>query len=47
MAIADLLQDVKDLKSTLSNTAGGALQNPLGKMAGNTADDATSDFTGR
>ncbi|KAF2171610.1 hypothetical protein M409DRAFT_63252 [Zasmidium cellare ATCC 36951] len=40
-------EDVKDLKQTGSNAAGGALQNPLGKLAGNTADDATKDFTGR
>lgn len=40
-------EDVKDLKKGLSNAAGGALQNPLGKFAGQTGDDATRDFTGR
>lgn len=45
--VTDEMQEAKDLKQTLNNAAGGALQNPLGKMAGNTADDTTSDFTGR
>lgn len=40
-------EDVKELKSGLSNLGGGALQNPLGKFAGDSADDATKDFTGR
>ncbi|TKA23023.1 hypothetical protein B0A50_07241 [Salinomyces thailandicus] len=40
-------QDVKELKQSLSNVSGGALQNPLGKMTGDAADDATRDFTGR
>ncbi|KAF2221659.1 hypothetical protein BDZ85DRAFT_274645 [Elsinoe ampelina] len=40
-------QDVKDLKKGISNLAGGALQNPLGKQAGNTADRLTSPLTGR
>jgi len=40
-------KDVKDLKQGISNIAGGSLQNPLGKFAGNTADDTTKDFTGR
>ncbi|KAF2096621.1 hypothetical protein NA57DRAFT_58524 [Rhizodiscina lignyota] len=40
-------QELKDLKKGISNAGGGALQNPLGKLAGDTADDATRDFTGR
>jgi hypothetical protein len=40
-------EDVKDLKSTLSNLGGGALQNPLGEKGGDLADDLTSPFTGR
>ncbi|CAK4031388.1 hypothetical protein B0A55_01704 [Lecanosticta acicola] len=40
-------EDVKEFKKSLGNVAGGALQNPLGKTAGNTADDATKVFTGR
>ncbi|KAH9826251.1 hypothetical protein Tdes44962_MAKER03635 [Teratosphaeria destructans] len=40
-------REVKELKQGISNAVGGGLQNPLGKFAGNTADDATKDFTGR
>ncbi|KAF4556059.1 Hypothetical protein D9617_2g060260 [Elsinoe fawcettii] len=40
-------QDVKDLKKGISNVAGGALQNPLGKQAGETTDRLTSPLTGR
>ncbi|KAF2436540.1 hypothetical protein EJ08DRAFT_644875 [Tothia fuscella] len=40
-------QDVKDLKSTLGNLGGGAVQNPLGDRGGDLADDLTSPFTGR
>ncbi|KAF2723258.1 hypothetical protein K431DRAFT_344825 [Polychaeton citri CBS 116435] len=40
-------KDVQDVKKGLANAVGGSLQNPLGKAAGNTADDATRDFTGR
>ncbi|KAK5130054.1 hypothetical protein LTR08_002528 [Meristemomyces frigidus] len=40
-------KDIQDLNKGLSNAAGGALQNPLGKFTGNTADDLTSGFTGR
>ncbi|GAB7332478.1 hypothetical protein MBLNU13_g04275t2 [Cladosporium sp. NU13] len=40
-------KDVKELKTGVGNAAGGALQNPLGKFAGNTADDLTKPLTGR
>ncbi|KAK5120415.1 hypothetical protein LTR85_006354 [Meristemomyces frigidus] len=40
-------EEVKELQKGLGNSLGGSLQNPLGKFAGNTADDATKDFTGR
>ncbi|PSK60552.1 hypothetical protein C1H76_4446 [Elsinoe australis] len=40
-------QDVKELKKGISNLAGGALQNPLGKETGNVADRLTSPLTGR
>ncbi|KAK3625629.1 hypothetical protein LTR56_015398 [Elasticomyces elasticus] len=40
-------QEIKDVQKGLGNLGGGALQNPLGKFAGNTADDATKGFTGR
>lgn len=40
-------QELKDLKKGVSNLGGGALQNPLGKFAGDTADDASSPMTGR
>ncbi|TKA82269.1 hypothetical protein B0A55_01704 [Friedmanniomyces simplex] len=40
-------QDVKELQKGLGNVLGGGMQNPLGKFAGNSADDATKDFTGR
>ena len=39
--------ELKELKGGVSNAAGGALQNPLGKLAGDAADDATSPATGR
>lgn len=40
-------QDVRNLKRNLGNTLGGAVQNPLGEHAGETADGLTSPFTGR
>ncbi|KAK4550040.1 hypothetical protein LTR36_003007 [Oleoguttula mirabilis] len=40
-------EDIKELQKGLGNVAGGGLQNPLGKFAGNLGDDATKDFTGR
>lgn len=40
-------QDIKDVKKGVSNLAGGSLNNPLGKFAGDSADDATRPFTGR
>lgn len=42
-----IFQDVKELKQGLGNAVGGGLQNPLGKQAGNTADDLTKPLTGR
>lgn len=39
--------ELKELKGGVSDAAGGALQNPLGKAAGNAADDATRPATGR
>ena len=40
-------QEINELRDGISNTAGGALQNPIGKLAGNTADDASRPVTGR
>ncbi|KAL1637088.1 hypothetical protein SLS56_000744 [Neofusicoccum ribis] len=40
-------ENVKDLKKGLGNLAGGSVNNPLGKFAGDSADDATRPFTGR
>lgn len=40
-------QELEELKGGLSDAAGGALQNPLGKFAGDAADDATRPATGR
>ncbi|KAH7076432.1 hypothetical protein BKA63DRAFT_489762 [Paraphoma chrysanthemicola] len=40
-------EDVKQLKKTLGNAAGGVTNNPLGEQAGETADRLTSPFTGR
>jgi len=40
-------KDVRELKKGVGNAAGGALQNPLGGFAGNTADDVTKPLTGR
>ena len=40
-------KEAKDIQKGLSNALGGALQNPLGKEAGNTGDNLTSSFTGR
>ncbi|KAF2231145.1 hypothetical protein EV356DRAFT_535718 [Viridothelium virens] len=40
-------KDVKDLQKGLGNALGGALQNPLGKQAGDTGDKVTSPLTGR
>lgn len=35
------------MKDGVGNALGGAMKNPLGKFAGNTADDATAPATGR
>jgi hypothetical protein len=40
-------EDVKNLKKGLGNIAGDSVNNPLGKFAGDTGDDATRPFTGR
>ncbi|THX51039.1 hypothetical protein D6D06_07608 [Aureobasidium pullulans] len=40
-------KDVNQLKSGVGNLVGGALQNPLGKEAGNVGDTITSPLTGR
>jgi hypothetical protein len=40
-------EDIKNLKQGISNLAGGAMQNPLGEQAGETADRLTSPLTGR
>jgi hypothetical protein len=40
-------QDIKDLKSSLSNLAGGATRNRAGEKAGDLGDDLTKSFTGR
>lgn len=40
-------QDVKELKSTLGNIGGGAMQNPIGEGGGELADKITSPLTGR
>lgn len=40
-------KDIQELRDGLGNAAGGLLQNPLGKQAGNTADQLTGSFTGR
>ncbi|CAN9311063.1 unnamed protein product [Alternaria alternata] len=40
-------EDVKNLKQGISNLAGGAMQNPIGEQAGETADRLTSPLTGR
>jgi len=40
-------QDVKNLKKGISNLAGGAMQNPIGEQAGESADRLTSPLTGR
>lgn len=40
-------QDVQDLKKGIGNALGGSLKNPLGKFAGDSADDATKPMTGR
>ncbi|KAK7064676.1 hypothetical protein R3P38DRAFT_3165697 [Favolaschia claudopus] len=40
-------KDVKEIRQGVANLAGGALQNPLGKQAGDTADTLTSPLTGR
>ncbi|KAF2146671.1 uncharacterized protein K452DRAFT_282848 [Aplosporella prunicola CBS 121167] len=40
-------KDVKEVKKGLGNLAGGSLQNPVGKFAGDTADEATRPLTGR
>jgi hypothetical protein len=38
---------MNELKSGVGNLVGGALQNPLGKQAGETSDSLTSPLTGR
>jgi len=40
-------KEINDLKSGVGNAAGGVLQNPLGKFAGNAGDEVTRPFTGR
>lgn len=40
-------EDVKNIRDGVGNLAGGSLNNPLGKMAGDAGDDITSPFTGR
>ncbi|CAD0098240.1 unnamed protein product [Aureobasidium mustum] len=40
-------KDVNEIKSGVGNLAGGALQNPLGKQAGEAGDTLTSPLTGR
>ncbi|KAJ6519321.1 hypothetical protein C8R45DRAFT_18126 [Mycena sanguinolenta] len=40
-------KDVQEARQGVANLVGGTLQNPLGKHAGNVADDLTSPFTGR
>jgi hypothetical protein len=40
-------KDISELKSGVGNLVGGALQNPLGKEAGQVGDSLTSPLTGR
>ncbi|GAB7346331.1 hypothetical protein MBLNU457_5048t1 [Dothideomycetes sp. NU457] len=40
-------KEVQELRDSVGNAAGGLLQNPLGKQAGETADQLTGSFTGR
>ncbi|KAI5242401.1 hypothetical protein E4T47_09158 [Aureobasidium subglaciale] len=40
-------KDVSEIKTGVGNLAGGALQNPLGKEAGEAGDKLTSPLTGR
>ncbi|KAI5251046.1 hypothetical protein E4T42_04686 [Aureobasidium subglaciale] len=40
-------KDVSEIKTGVGNLAGGALQNPLGKEAGESGDKLTSPLTGR
>jgi hypothetical protein len=40
-------EDIKNVKKTLGNLAGGATNNPLGEQAGEATDKLTSPFTGR
>ncbi|KAF8213646.1 hypothetical protein K438DRAFT_1927790 [Mycena galopus ATCC 62051] len=40
-------KEVQEARQGVANLVGGTLQNPLGKHAGNTADELTSPFTGR
>ncbi|KAF2729123.1 hypothetical protein EJ04DRAFT_516168 [Polyplosphaeria fusca] len=40
-------ENVKQFKKGLGNAVGGGLNNPLGEMGGEAADDLTKPFTGR
>ncbi|KAL1585460.1 hypothetical protein WHR41_05730 [Cladosporium halotolerans] len=40
-------EDVREVKKGVGNAVGGALQNPLGGLAGDTADEVTKPLTGR
>ncbi|KAF7340091.1 hypothetical protein MVEN_01927200 [Mycena venus] len=40
-------KDIQEARQGVSNLVGGTLQNPLGKHAGDAADNLTSPFTGR
>ncbi|KAK5109810.1 hypothetical protein LTR62_006543 [Meristemomyces frigidus] len=40
-------KEFNEVQDGLGKLGGGALQNPLGKFAGNAGDDVTKDFTGR
>ncbi|KAE9974415.1 hypothetical protein EG328_001421 [Venturia inaequalis] len=40
-------KDVQDVKNTIGNVGGGAMQNPIGEEGGELADKLTSPLTGR
>lgn len=40
-------KEIKEARKGVANLAGGTVNNPLGKFAGDAADDATRPFTGR